>query len=306
MKKLLKRIFPALLAIGVLFCFSPIHADFGDYSGDSDYGGSSSSDSGSYSSYSSDSDYSYYSSSGSDGIGFGDLIMDVAIVAIVAIIFIIYNNRNGGNRPGNGSGSAPKSVKESRDIEPISSYGNLDENFSQADLEEKISNLYVQMQQCWTDKNIESLRPYLSDAFYEQMDRQLDTYRKKGWTNYVERIAVLSVNLEGFYQSGGNDVIVAQVEARIVDYTLDDATDEVVKGDKNKEKFMTYEWELERPTGHTTTKSGEMTVVNCPNCGAPLSINKSAKCPYCGSVVTLKEHNFVISKIRGLAQRTGR
>ena len=30
----------------------------------------------------------------------------------------------------------------------------------------------------------------------------------------------------------------------------------------------------------------------CPHCGAPLEINASAKCPYCGSVITLEEHGF--------------
>ena len=42
----------------------------------------------------------------------------------------------------------------------------------------------------------------------------------------------------------------------------------------------------------------------CPNCGAPVNINQTAKCEYCDSVITVENHDFVLSSIRGLAQRT--
>ena len=42
----------------------------------------------------------------------------------------------------------------------------------------------------------------------------------------------------------------------------------------------------------------------CPNCGAPVEINASAKCPYCGSVITLEEHGFALNAIRAISQET--
>ena len=44
--------------------------------------------------------------------------------------------------------------------------------------------------------------------------------------------------------------------------------------------------------------------VVCPNCGAPVEINASAKCPYCGSVITLEEHGFALNAIRAISQET--
>ena len=54
---------------------------------------------------------------------------------------------------------------------------------------------------------------------------------------------MLSVNLAGFYQTGtktggegaaaaGEDVIVAEIRSRIVDYTLDDATGDAHKNER--------------------------------------------------------------------------
>ena len=191
------------------------------------------------------------------------------------------------------------SAAANRKLKPMSEYTQLDEAFDETELTSKLSNLYVQMQDCWQKKDISPIRPYCTDAFFTQMDNQLQRKKQKAQTNYVERIAVLSVDLRGWCQEGGNDVLVARLKTRIVDYTLDDATGSLVSGDRNKEKFMTYEWDLVRPTGTKTEAGGNMQTVSCPHCGAPLEINASAKCPYCGSVITLEEHGFALPRGAG-------
>ena len=67
---------------------------------------------------------------------------------------------------------------------------------------------------------------------------------------------------------------------------------------------MVYEWDLVRTTGTKTEKDKPMQTVNCPNCGAPVEINASAKCPYCGSVITLEENGFALNAIRAISQET--
>ena len=179
-----------------------------------------------------------------------------------------------------------------------------DPSFDANAMQEKISNLYVQMQNCWTDKNIESLRPYFTDAFFTQMERQLNGLKSRGLTNYVDRIAVLGVNLRGFYKQGGDEHLIVELRTRIVDYTVQDSDKKLVSGDRNREKFMTYEWDMCRAEGSVTTREGAMQSVSCPGCGAPLSINTTAKCPYCGRVVTLDEHDWALCAIKGISQTT--
>ena len=43
----------------------------------------------------------------------------------------------------------------------------------------------------------------------------------------------------------------------------------------------------------------------CPNCGAPVELNASAKCLYCGSIITAESQTFVLNGIRGISQKTG-
>ena len=138
------------------------------------------------------------------------------------------------------------------------------------------------------------------------MERQLKQLTDGHCTNYVERIAVLNVTLQTWYQEGGMDHIQAQISARIVDYTLNDETGALVSGSRTAEKFMTYRWDLSRKSGVKTGEAPEMQTINCPNCGAPVQINATAKCPYCGSVITVKQEDWALNGIQGLSQRTGR
>ena len=279
-------------------------ADFGDFSGDSDYGGSW--DSGSdWSSSSWDSDYSsgsyYDDDSDVSGIDIGISLAVMAAIVLLSLIIDVSEKRKKKKQQNKPQGA--QRTPDSR-LQPLGDLAVTDPSFDANAMQEKISNLYVQMQNCWTDKNIESLRPYFTDAFFTQMERQLNGLKSRGLTNHVDRIAVLGVNLRGFYKQGGDEHLIVELRTRIVDYTVQDSDKKLVSGDRNREKFMTYEWDMCRAEGSVTTREGAMQSVSCPGCGAPLSINTTAKCPYCGRVVTLDEHDWALCAIKGISQTT--
>ena len=307
MQKTLRKLIVLLLCLCVLFSLVVgVHADFGDQAGDNDFGDIGGGDSD--------------RSSGGDGSGIIELllwlIIDsngninffwlIVIIVIAAIWFLVKFGRRG---KGSGSHrvvtSSPSRFAAQPNLRPISDYTALDPSFSSEAMIQKLSNLYIQFQQCWTKKNIESLRPYLTDALYAQLDRQLEQHRANGTTNYIDRPTVLGVELLGFSQDSGNDHIYALVRTRIIDYRLEDATGKLVSGSKTSEKFMTYRYHLIRPTGMRSDQQEGTRALSCPHCGAPLNINQSAKCPYCDSVITVEKHDFVISQIEAISQVTG-
>jgi len=273
-------------------------ADFGDFSGDSDYGGGS--DSGS--SWSSSDSY-YGDSSGSGGSitgGPAALIFILVAGGFVVVAVLGNKSRGGASRP------AGATAVDASMLRFMFDYAQRDPSFSEPALCERISNLYVQMQNCWTAKNMEPLRPYFTATSFAQFDRQLDSYRQNYRTNFVERISVLGVELRGWYEQENNDCIVANVRTRIVDYTVDDRSGNVISGSRTAEKFMTYEYILIRSSGFVTNvQDRDASTINCPNCAAPLNINQSAQCQFCGSVVTTKDYDWVISSIKGISQVTG-
>lgn len=309
MKDVFKKALPYLALLLLLACLGsalPLSvgesSDFGNFAGNSDYGGSWGggwSDGGSW-------------GGGWSGGGFINLgWVGGSIDVFTMLLFLYFVVRFFGDR-GFFVGKrqrermdVPEVVVLSRVLLPMSDYLKLDPDFSATGIQEHMANLYVQMQNCWHNKNIEPVRPWLTDAFYNQMEGLLAPMRSKRETDYIERIAVLEASLKGYYQAGGMDFLVAAIRTRITVYTLDDRTGRVVSGSRNREKFMEYEWELTRRSGERTDRAkGGVKAVYCPHCGAPLDINASARCSYCGGTVIASSKNWAVCRIRGISQRT--
>ena len=139
---------------------------------------------------------------------------------------------------------------------------------------------------------------------FAQMDRQLDAHRQRFETNCIDRISVLGVELLGWKQENGFDIMIAKLNTRIVDYVVDDRTGKVIRGSNTKEKFMTYEWTMARTTGVVTSRSTGTTSQTCPYCGAHVDINHSTVCEYCQSVLTTDTFDWVVTNIKALSQQT--
>ena len=313
-----KRVRLGLILMAVLLCSLTLGAyslaDAGNFSGGSDWGGggsswgssdwgsSSSWDSGSSwssgSTYDSGSGYSDSGSSGSLGCLGGNLF---TVVVIVIVVIIVLRYMKSGQA---GGGQNVYSAAQEEPGLPLDTLKQKDPNFNEQILLEKVGNQYIQMQDAWQDKQWEPMRAIMTDALYNQMARQLQTLIDAKQTNHVERIAVLETRIVRYAVEGDNDVLVVRVSTRITDYTTDDRTGAVISGSTTRELFMVYDWKLTRQKDKKTLAQPSVTQISCPNCGAPLDINHTGKCPYCGTVVTLSDHDWALSAIKGISQRT--
>lgn len=280
--------------------FGPL--DFGDFGGGGDYGGGGGGGDYGGGDYGGGGDGYYFGFGSDDGeFSTGSALLIVAGIIIFCVIVgaIGKNGKNGNTPVTNVPTATPASA-----LKPMESYKELDPNFSSADMEAKISNVFIRLQAAWMKKDLTDVRTCLTDEFFAQTDRQLDAYRTKKQTNVIERIAVLGVSLTGWDQNDKNDMIIARVSARMADYVTDDATGDVVRGSRTADRFMEYEWTLVRTKGKITGVDDEKERKNCPYCGAPLDINRSAKCEYCGNIVSTNDYDWCLASIKGLSQRT--
>lgn len=319
----MKKKIAILLAMLVIMLSATVaYADFGDYAGGSDWGYSdfgggfdSGWDSGWDSDWDSGNDYydyddNYYSGNGSyyvDGSsgewGFFEIAVTVFIVVVIVLAVIgrgsigkgVSNNNRPVNIPVNNR--APL-------VNDIAGLKQRDPGFNESKFLGDAANLYVRMQDAWTARDLEPIRTRLTEEMYAKADRQIQSYIQRSQTNHVERVSVLSTNIVGCTKDAKNDIITVELVARICDYITDDRTGNVVRGDKNKELFMTYRWTFIRTLGKLTAEDEVVDDKHCPNCGAPIDLNRSAVCGYCGSVCTSGEYDWVLSDIQGISQRS--
>lgn len=310
-------------------------ADAGDFSGDTDWGGDSW-DSGSdwgggfdwggdsddwdddsdsswgfpvgggptYWDFGSDTYNDSYNDTSDNTLGYGRDEGGVSIFPIIVVVVIVLFVLARMKKQSGGTQVYTPSF-EGAGI-PIEELKKKDPNFSEEKILERVRNDYVRMQQAWEKRDWEPMRAIMTDALFNQMGTQLEGLKARGWTNHVERIAVLDARITRYMQESENDVLVVRLKTRITDYTTDDKSGEIIKGRNDKELFMTYDWKLVRAKDRKTLDAEDLSSISCPNCGAPLSVNQSTRCQYCGTVVTLSDHDWALSAIKGIAQVTGK
>ena len=123
-----------------------------------------------------DDDYYYYGGSGNSGGGqssTGNKLIYGATWAVIIGATVIPMVRRRRKNPSTGEVQV---VEKPRDLQPIESYKELDPGFEAAEFQARLSNLYVQLQNCWTAKDLSPMRPYMTDVVYEQFERQLSNY----------------------------------------------------------------------------------------------------------------------------------
>ncbi len=278
-----KRVFGFLVVLMLFICVLG-RADFGDFSGGSDYGGSDYG--GSHDSYSG----SYgWDSDSSDGDAWS--IEVIIFTGALIVVFCIWGEKGKKQQP-----KGAKGVDVSK-LKPVSAL----ENFSEREFTGKLSNMYIRLQEAWAAGDLKPVEALLSAPYFAQMDSQLQRdFVSKGITSHLEHISVLDVKLLGCETGGEGEPerLYASLKTRFVNY-LTDKNGKVVRGSRKDEIYMDYEWTLERSADRNAKR-----VTNCPNCGSAIDANRAATCPYCGSVIESSGYDWVLTQIKGISRKT--
>lgn len=303
-----KKLFLIIISFVIMLQIHTVSlADVGSFDRyDSGSSSSSSWDSGSSSSWSSH-DYDYGSSSSSSYDSDSDLdgFTIIGVLVFFAIVFI-YSYIKAKNSQ-KSQRNIPKTVYTTPEVDVSQTHiwadeiKKIDPNFSEEKMLAWAKDLYVKLQNAWTARDWEPMRPFETESLFEQHKSQLQGYIDTNRINVVDRIAVNYATLYKFRQEGDRDILEIALKATKKDYIIDATTKEVLEGNKEQDRISVYKMTFERKTGVLTPEgTGKVKTTNCPNCGAPTEITSAGKCPYCGSVITTGNNTWVLSGLEPL------
>ena len=296
----------SVIIISLMCLFNVSFADVGNFSDyDSDWG--SSFDSG----YDYDWDYGYDYGYDDYGYGYsyygGRFTFEEAFILFIIFVFIaVYCKKHNINlrgtppenyrRPKNSSIHASETSINSATV--LTKIKQVDKFFNEANFLSWAKNLFVKLQNAWTDRNFETIRTFETEELFEQHSNQIRRYIENKQINVMDRIAVNYAKLYSFEQDNDKDTLSIVLNASMVDYIIDEETKDVIQGNKTTRRTSTYLMTFIRKKGVVTAEStDEVKTTNCPNCGAPTTITSSGKCEYCCSVITTGEHDWVLSNL---------
>src|SRR5207248_11493619 len=134
-----------------------------------------------------------------------------------------------------------------------------------------------------------------------QIDAMIAAHRRSG----LERLVIGGAQIVKVQTDPNFDSSTVRIAASAADYEVDDAASNTVAyGSRDPKPFSEY-WTFIR-SGSARTKAGEgAEVTQCPNCGAPLSINESGVCSYCKATVTSGQFGWVLDNITQASEWQG-
>jgi predicted lipid-binding transport protein (Tim44 family) len=211
-----------------------------------------------------------------EGFGSGFGMMDLLLLAGIAYLIFwfirrkraaeeapatAYSSHMSADAYGSGAASATldaPSWQQDRD-RGLGHVRQMDPGFDEAAFREMCTDRFFQVQAAWMRRDGDKLRPLLTDEMQAVFAKHIDAAKAKRQINKLENITVRSVELTEAWQEQGQDYITARILANLLDYTVDQATGNVVDGSDSApvkfEEFWTWVRAVGRPDWRLTAIS---------------------------------------------------
>ncbi len=121
------------------------------------------------------------------------------------------------------------------------SASNTDKMWDITLLENTTEQFFYKFQDAWMKRDLNPIRDMMTSNFYDSYQWQLDGMKTRGEVNMMEDISLSSVNIISCkdYIDNKKDSFTAYIKGSIVDYTINETTNEVIKNSgKESEKFV--------------------------------------------------------------------
>jgi predicted lipid-binding transport protein (Tim44 family) len=125
----------------------------------------------------------------------------------------------------------------------------MDAGFDPRRFSDTASDLFFRVQGAWMGRDMTPVRDLLTPEMYETMQKDSERMRGEHRIDRLENIAVRSVEVTEAWQENGHDYVTVRFLASMLDYTVDERTNDVIKGSRSEPvKFEEY-WTFTRPVG---------------------------------------------------------
>ncbi|MGA2441090.1 MAG: TIM44-like domain-containing protein [Tepidisphaeraceae bacterium] len=215
------------------------------------------------------------------------------------VLLVLYKSHQGGLAAYQGSviRRGADAADDNRVGEAAAAMMRADPGFSIDRFAQRARLAFMKIQQSWCGQDLGAVRPFVSDGVYERFSLQIEEQKALGYRDQMEQVAVGAVSLVEFTEGNVFDVATVRIEAQAADYRVSLHDGRRISGPGAVEPFVEF-WSWVRRHGFKGDSSKPGLIEgNCPNCGAAVEINQSAKCKNCQAILRSGEFDWVLTEI---------
>jgi predicted lipid-binding transport protein (Tim44 family) len=125
----------------------------------------------------------------------------------------------------------------------------MDAAFDPGRFSDTASDIFFKVQGAWMGRDMTPVRDVLTPEMYEALQKDGERLRAEHRIERMENIAVRAVDVTEAWQENGRDYITVRFLANMLEYTVDERTNQVIEGNRSEPvKFDEY-WTFVRPVG---------------------------------------------------------
>ncbi|MFT4541342.1 MAG: putative tellurite resistance protein B-like protein [Planctomycetota bacterium] len=172
-----------------------------------------------------------------------------------------------------------------------------DPGFDEKSFLKRVDRAFRLAQSAWCSQDLEKLRPFVSDGVYERFSLQIDEQMRDGWRQRMTELGSGPLTIAALSSGAHFDTVIVRIPFRATIEREDRVSSELISGSRISRSFFSECWSFVRRRG-TKTLTGEGLIEGkCPNCAAPLEMNRSAKCSYCECLARSGQFDWVLTEI---------
>ncbi|MBW2709322.1 MAG: Tim44 domain-containing protein [Deltaproteobacteria bacterium] len=137
------------------------------------------------------------------------------------------------------------------DLDTVRRY---DPGFDPEGFKEFSQDVFFKVQAAWTRRDVSVMKQYLGEKLLSEYEQHFSDLKAKGQENRLENIAMREVDIVDMGEMGGEPFVIVQFRANLLDYTVDEATGNVIEGSSSEPVKFLERWAFSKSAGASQWK----------------------------------------------------
>jgi uncharacterized tellurite resistance protein B-like protein len=161
----------------------------------------------------------------------------------------------------------------------------------------RMETAFRKAQDAWCAQELEPIRAFVSDGVFERFSLQIAEQREAGWRQGMHSLVVAPLAVQHVELGRQFETVTVRIRFEADIHRVDLAGGARIAGSELPRREFEECWSFVRRRGARTRNAAGLIEGQCPNCGAPLGVNQSAKCASCAALVRSGEFDWVLAEI---------